>query len=107
LLGYLNVTPREGEETLGNWASFRLEHNAREGDREVEEEAMARGVRFRAGTGTCVRDRYTTSTGAHYIELACLVRGTTTNSVIVAASPPRVWPRVSGELYAALSALRT
>jgi hypothetical protein len=107
LLGYLNVTPRQGEETLANWVRFRLEHNAREGDREVIEEAVARGVRFRTGAGTCVRDRYTTSSGARYIELACLVKGAATSSVIVAASPPRAWARVSPQLYQALSSLRT
>lgn len=107
LIGYLNVTPGEGEETLADWVRFRLDHNAREGDREVKEEASARGVRFRTGTGTCLRDRYTTGTGARYIELACIVKGAAATSVIVAASPPQAWARVAPSLYRSLSALRT
>jgi hypothetical protein len=107
LLGYLNITPRQGGETLANWSQFRLAHNAREGDREVTSEAVARDLRFRTGVGACVRDRYRTSSGARYIELACLVKGATASSVIVAASPPGAWARISPELYRALSALTT
>jgi hypothetical protein len=107
LLGYLNLTPRQGDETLANWAHFRVEHNAREGDRAVTSEASASGIHFRTGTGSCVRDRYATSTGARYIELACLVKGAAASSVIVAASPPQAWGRVSPVLYRALSSLRT
>jgi len=107
LLGYLNLTPRQGGETLANWARFRVAHNVREGDRAVMSEASVSGIRFRTGTGTCVRDRYITTSGARYIELACLVKGAVASSVIVAASPPRAWTRVFPALYRALSALRT
>jgi hypothetical protein len=107
LLGYLNVTPRQGDESLSNWAQFRAAHNAREGDREVKREASAQNVRFRTGTGSCVRDRYVTSSGASYIELACLVKGSTTTSVIVAATPPGDWAKLSAQLYRALSAFTT
>src|SRR5205085_11191220 len=31
-LGYLNVTPQQGDETLANWSSFRPAHNVEEGD---------------------------------------------------------------------------
>src|SRR5205085_12429950 len=31
-LGYLNITPRQGEEALRGWASFRLHHDYDEGD---------------------------------------------------------------------------
>jgi hypothetical protein len=54
-----------------------------------------------------VRDRYTTSSGARYIELACLVKGATATSVIVAASPPGALAQISPELYRALSAVTT
>jgi hypothetical protein len=107
LLGYLNLTPREGDETLANWARFRVAHNVREGDRAVSSEASASGVRFRSGTGACVRDRYVTTSGARYVELACLVEGAVASSVIVAASPPQAWARISPVLYRALSALHT
>jgi hypothetical protein len=107
LLGYLNITPQQGGETLANWSRFRVAHNAREGDREVKPEAISPRVRFRTGTGTCVRDRYTTVSGARYIELACLVEGRSATSVIVAASSPAAWDTVSPSLYRALSAMTT
>jgi hypothetical protein len=107
ILGYLNVTPRQGAETLANWPRFRVRHNAAEGDRGVRTEGSAFGVRFRAGTGSCVRDSYTTASGARYVELACLVAGARARSVIVAAAPPAAWARLSPWLYRALSAFST
>jgi hypothetical protein len=106
-LGYLNVTPRQGSETLSNWASFRVEHNAEEGDRAVMRLAAATGLHFLTGHGSCVKDSYTTKVGAHYIEIACLVAGSKSSSVIVGAAPPGVWGRTSGVLERAISALRT
>ena len=72
-LGYLNVTPRQGDEHVATWASFRIAHNADEGDTAVKRIAAATGLRFRAGHGSCVQDSYTTRTGARYIEVACLM----------------------------------
>jgi hypothetical protein len=106
-LGYLNLTPRQGDENLGNWASFRVGHNAQEGDRGVTRLASAGGLRFRTGPGSCVRDSYTTSTGAHFIELACLVRGPTASSVIVGASPPGTWTQMAPLIERSISALTT
>jgi hypothetical protein len=106
-LGYLNLTPRQSDENLANWASFRLGHNAQEGDRGVTRLASASGLRFRSGPGSCVRDAYTTTTGAHFIELACLVRGLTTSSVIVGASPPRKWTEMAPLVERSISALTT
>jgi hypothetical protein len=107
LVGYLNLTPRQSSETLSDWASFRVAHNVAEGDRDVKREAVAYGVRFRTGTGTCVRDSYMTVSRARFIELACLVRGTRAASVIVGAAPPRAWSMFSPVLYRAVSALVT
>jgi len=107
LLGYLNITPQQADETLANWSRFRVSHNRREGEKEVTREAVLRQVRFRTGTGTCVRDRYTTASGARYIELACLVHGSAATSVIIAASPRANWSSVSPSLYRALSAMTT
>src|SRR5436305_4570864 len=45
-VGYLNVTPRQGEETLAGWASFRTAHNVEEGDHAVKRLAAATGLRF-------------------------------------------------------------
>jgi hypothetical protein len=107
ILGYLNVTPRQAGETLAGWPSFRVAHNAREGDRRVKREAVARNVRFRTGAGTCVRDSYETVSRALYVELACIVQGSHATTVIVGAAPPSAWPSVSVQLYRALSALTT
>jgi len=106
-LGYLNVTPRQGDETLSNWPSLRIAHNAGEGNRSVKRLAASSGLRFLTGRGSCVKDAYTTRTGAHYIEIACLVAGQTATSVIVAAAPPASWSKVSGSLERAISAFRT
>jgi hypothetical protein len=104
--GYLNVTPRQGNETLANWASFRVAHNSDEGDRAVKRLDAARGLRFRNGHGSCVRDSYTTSSGAPYVELACIVTGTRATSVIVGAAPPEAWQRFSPLIEQAISAFQ-
>jgi hypothetical protein len=105
ITGYLNLTPRQGEETLSGWASFRLRHNAAEGEREVRLEGDRSHVRFRDGAGTCVRDSYETATGARYVELACLVRGARSGSVVVGAAPPAQWPALAPILARSVSAL--
>jgi hypothetical protein len=101
IVGYLNLTPQQGDETLANWRTFRTEHNAREGDRHVHTLATAGGLRFRSGSGACVKDSYTTGTGAKYVELACLVRG----SVIVGAASPQAWPAIAPQIERAISGL--
>src|SRR6185369_13996799 len=73
--GYLNATPRQGSENARDWSSFRLEHNRDEGEREVTLLAGATNLRFRAATGSCVLDSYTTESGNRYRELACIVSG--------------------------------
>jgi hypothetical protein len=107
IIGYLNVTPLQGSESLANWPEFRVRHNAAEGDRAVTTEATAYGVRFLTGTGSCVRDSYTTVSRARYVELACLVAGAHARSVIVAAAARAQWIKISPVLYRALSAFRT
>jgi len=107
IVGYLNLTPRQSTETLADWASFRVSHNIAEGNRDVKLEGVAYGVRFRTGSGTCVRDSYTTSSRARFIELACLVRGARATSVIIGAAPPQAWTLTSPLLYRAISALIT
>jgi hypothetical protein len=106
-LGYLNLTPRQADETLADWGRFRVQHNAEEGDRGVVTQAIGTGLRFPAAHGSCVRDAYSSSTGARYIELACLVMGTRSSVVIVGASPPQAWGRISPQLERALSSVTT
>jgi hypothetical protein len=106
-LGYLNLTPRQGDETLADWTSFRLEHNREEGQRAVTRLAEANGLRFLTGHGSCLKDSYTTQTGSRFIELACLVVGTHASSVIVAAAPPNRWDKEAPVMERAISAVRT
>ncbi len=107
IVGYLNLTPRQGAESLSNWASFRTEHNGEEGNRGVKRLASATNLRFRSGRGSCVKDSYTTITGADFIEIACLVIGGRAQTVIVAAAPPDGWAREAATLKRAIEALRT
>jgi len=106
-LGYLNLTPRQGDETQATWSSFRVRHNAGEGERNEALEASATGLRFRTGAGACVSDSYTTSTRTRYREIACLVNGTRTSSVIVAAAPVLQWSAELPVLERSISAMRT
>jgi hypothetical protein len=105
--GYLNVTPRQGRESLGDWGSFRVAHNVDEGDRHIRGIAVSRVLRFRTGRGRCVRDTYTTGTGAEFVELACLVAGPRATSVIVGAAPPQMWGQMSSRIEQAISAFTT
>lgn len=107
IVGYLNATPREGAETLGNWARFRPEHNRDEGDRDVRVLGSARGLRFPDGIGSCVLDAYLTGSGSRYRELACIVAGRSASAVIVAAAPPGRWRAEAAVLERAVSSFQT
>jgi hypothetical protein len=104
--GYLNATPRQGAETLANWPSFRIRHLREDDTREVRLIASAHDLRFRSGRGSCVMDSYRTSR-ARYREIACLVAGARTRSVVVAAAPSRSWAEQAGTLERAITSLRT
>jgi hypothetical protein len=104
--GYLNLTPRQGTETLANWPRFRIEHQGDEGSTEVRLIASAHGLTFRSGRGSCVIDSYRTSR-ARYREIACLVAGARTSSVVVGAAPSRTWAQQAGAIERAISSLRT
>lgn len=103
ILGYLNITPQQGAENLGNWASFRPAHNRDEGDSDLVPLASAAGLSFRNGMGSCVKDRYATESAHHYVEVACIVRGATATTVIVGATPPSLWARMSPAIERAIS----
>jgi hypothetical protein len=104
---YLNSTPRQGAETLSDWPLFRVQHQRAEDAKAVRMLAASHGVRFVGGTGTCVIDSYVTRVHSnHYTEMACLVRGRTGESVIVAAAPTSGWSRASGLLLRAIAAYR-
>jgi len=102
IAGYLNATPRDGGETLANWSRFRPAHDREEGDRDVRLLASATALRFRSGHGSCVIDRYSTSRTT-YREIACLVSGPRSSTVIVAAAPESLWGRQAATLERAVS----
>jgi hypothetical protein len=105
IVAYLNATPRQGNESLANWPSFRVHHNTEEGSRDVRTLAAARDLRFRSGPGSCVIDQYRTSARS-YREIACLVagRGRAGATVIVAAATPALWAREAPVIERAISA---
>jgi hypothetical protein len=105
--GYLNATPRQGDESLGDWGDFRVEHNRDEEDHDVELLASATGLRFTSATGSCVIDSYVTSSDHRYREIACIVAGASTTTVIVAAAPPRRWQAERAELERAVTSFTT
>lgn len=102
---YLNATPQQGEESLRNWASYRLRLLQSDTAARASLDAAAENLPFRGGTGSCVIDHYVTRVRAHrYTELACLVQGRTGASVIVAAAPTALWPSARAILTQAVSA---
>lgn len=107
LLGYLNLTPQQGAETLSNWASFRIEHDADEGDRSVRRLSAATGLKFLTGRGSCVKDSYMTASGSDFVEIACLVAGPRAESVVVGAAPPDRWSQVSRVIERAIEGVKT
>ncbi len=87
-LGYLNVTPRQGPETLRNWATFRTTHLLGDDAVSVHEDAMVQSVPTGAAVRSCVTDDYVTTVGHHlFHEVACYVMNGSVGSVVVAATP--------------------
>ncbi len=105
ITGYLNVTPKSGEESLSNWTRFRPRHVAAEGARDVRLLAAGRHVKFRAAKGSCVIDQYRTSSTS-YREIACIVQGAHTTNVVVAAAQPSRWQMEAPLLERAVASFR-
>jgi hypothetical protein len=99
--GYLNVTPKQGAETLANWNRFRPQKNRAEGARNVHLLAATSDAGFRSALGSCVIDTYSTSLTT-YEEIACLVSGPGSSNVLVAAAPARLWQERSAVLERAV-----
>jgi hypothetical protein len=86
-LGYLNATPRQGDERLHDWPQFRIQH-LRADDASSAREDAAVLVRTGSSLRSCVVDDYVTRVdGHHFHEVACLVVRHSAGSVIVAATP--------------------
>jgi hypothetical protein len=90
IVGYLNLTPRQGDESLINWPTFRIRHLRAEGDRTVRLIAAHRGLVLHSGHGSCLIDSYSTSL-TRYHEIACLINAAPTTAVIVGAAPSGDW----------------
>jgi hypothetical protein len=106
ILLYLNATPKQSNERLTTWPTFRLRHNRDESD-SVREDAHAFGLPFIGGKGSCVIDDYYSRVKVnHYREIACFVQGHTTASVIVAAALQSHWGQAAALLERAVSAYR-
>ena len=102
---YLNATPRQGAERQQDWAAFRLRLLRSDDAASAHEVSAAEDVKFRGGTGSCVIDAYVTRIGGHhYQEIACLVQGRTSASVIVAAAPAARWAQARPLLFRAVAA---
>ncbi len=92
VLVYLNVTPKQGGETLHNWPDFRMEHLREDGQSAVHLDGVSGPLSFRGGHGRCVMDNYTTDTHHNrYNEIACIVQGAHATSVLVAATSTATW----------------
>jgi len=103
VLVYLNVTPRQGDETLSGWAHFRVGHLTDDDASSARLDGAAGGLKFRGGPGACVVDDYVTRVHAnHYREIACFVRGARASSVLVAATPAADWARYGSLLERAV-----
>jgi hypothetical protein len=87
-LGYINVTPRQGDERLAGWAAFRLAHLRGDGSISARQHGAVESVRTGQSQRSCVTDDYVTEIGHHHFqEVACLVMTTSAGSVVVAATP--------------------
>lgn len=103
---YLNVTPRQGDERLAGFASFRVHLLGEDDDRDVRELAAGQDLSFGGGTGSAVVDEYTTRVGAdRYTEIAALVRGRHGAWVIVAAASSPEFSRYQAVLRRAVDAV--
>jgi hypothetical protein len=106
IVGYLNATPRQGAETLANWARFRTGHIREEGSRQVRTAAAATGLRFRSGQGSCVVDDYRNA-ATRYREIACIVKGARATTVIVGAAPAAEWAKRAAVIEPAIASFAT
>ncbi|HEV3284058.1 MAG TPA: hypothetical protein VG010_07615 [Solirubrobacteraceae bacterium] len=104
--GYLNVTPRQGEEQLAGWAAFRTGRNRSEGDANVRLVASAENLSIAGARASCVIDDYLSRVGAHpYRELACILAGPRATNVFVGAALLSDWPTLGPVIDRSASAL--
>jgi hypothetical protein len=104
---YLNVTPKQGNEGLANWPSYRLHVNSERASAPAHEDAAVTNVPFLGGTGSCVIDDYVTrGVTRHYKEIACYVEGPHGGSVIIATTMASLWAQQRRALEQTIAAYR-
>jgi hypothetical protein len=93
-LAYLNVTPRQGTESLAGFSTYRVLHLREDHEARIRTLAVDERLSFTGGRGSCVIDDYVTSVHSnHYREIACLVVGRNHADVVVAAATSAAWNR--------------
>jgi len=106
VLVYLDVSLKQGTETLHDWPSYRI-GVVRGESNDVHEDGHAFGLSFRGGRGSCVLDDYRTRVeNHHYREIACFVQGRRHASVLIAAALESQWARAVKTLERAVDAYR-
>ena len=104
-LGYLNVTPMEGDERLAGWAGFRLAHLRDDGTISARKDGAVESVRTGQSLRSCITDDYVTEIAHHHFqEVACLVMSTSEVGVVVATTPSGDPAHVWRELERAVAA---
>ena len=75
---------------------YRLSREEGEGAKAILE------PRLRDSRGSCVIDQYSTASGQRYRELACIVAGARSTTVVVGAAPSSRWSRFGPEINRAV-----
>jgi hypothetical protein len=92
VVAYLNVTPQQGGERRHGFGAFRASLLRHDHDYAVHVDAVAEGLAFNGGVGSCVIDDYLTRVGNNpYREIACLVVGRHGGTVVVATAAGASW----------------
>lgn len=98
-LGFINVTPLEGSESLRGWDRFRVDHLRDDDASSAHEDGNVSSLVSGSTVRSCVIDDYLTKVGGHHFrEVACLVKSASLGAVIVAAVPANDPADLWGEL---------
>ena len=106
-LGFLNVTPQEGDESLQSWDTFRVDHLRDDDASSAHEDGKVSSVVSGSVVRSCVIDDYVTRVGGHHFrEVACLVKTASQGAVVVAAVPANDPAHLWGDLRRSVASYR-